>query len=195
MLCEGRETTEAPKAGHVRLAIKGGDRGEAARGEVMILSGRDLRWYLDTGKLVITPVSEQTFQQNGADLVLHDINIEWSGSNVSDRHKEYTPHRKMCDIATPYLGGTREWLEVPDDLMGFVNIRSSFARAGFIIPPTIIDAGFKGNITIEIVSFRHQPAPLGERFIHVVFAKLTSPSIPYAGKYQGQIGITPHIPD
>ncbi|MEM3671333.1 MAG: dCTP deaminase, partial [Thermoprotei archaeon] len=87
---------------------------------------------------------------------------------------------------------TMEEVSLPHDLMAFVQLRSSFARTGMLIPPTIIDAGFQGNITLEVrgTSF---PVRLrsGQRFAHIVFAKLTTPlQKAYSGKYQGQRGVT-----
>jgi dCTP deaminase len=75
--------------------------------------------------------------------------------------------------------------------MAFVNLRSSYARIGLTVPPTIIDANFEGQLTIEMIGGEF-PVRLysGERFIHVVFAKLTSPvEKPYSGRYQRQRGI------
>ena len=39
----------------------------------MALSGRDLRWYVETGKLRIVPVQDDQFQQNGIDLILEQV--------------------------------------------------------------------------------------------------------------------------
>ena len=91
-----------------------------------------------------------------------------------------------------YLGCTREVVELPDDLMAFVEIRSTWARRGYFLPPTIVDAGFKGNLTLEILSFMESDlvSPLGQRFAHLIFAKTTGPCEPYEGKYTGQRGIT-----
>ena len=143
----------------------------------MILSGRDLQLYIETGKLVIQPVQPEQFQQNGVDLVIESAELQWEHF---------------------WLGCTREHLELPDDLMAFVEIRSTWARRGFFLPPTIVDAGFKGNLTLEIlVMGRMDPyglqrtvPPVGERFAHLIFAKTSGPCQPYSGKYQGQSGIT-----
>jgi len=43
---------------------------------------------------------------------------------------------------------------------------------------------------LEVASFGENVLPIGERFAHLIFAKLTSPSEPYRGKYQGQVEIT-----
>lgn len=95
-----------------------------------------------------------------------------------------------------YLGCTLETLEMPDDLMAFIEVRSTWARRGFFLPPTIVDAGFHGNLTLEILRYDDNSLdPYRQRFAHLIFAKLTSPSEPYAGKYQHQRGITGAIPD
>jgi dCTP deaminase len=137
----------------------------------MILSGRELQWYIETGKLKIDPVQPEQFQQNGIDLILE--NAKYVEPNF-------------------YLGCTREMLSLPDDLMAFVGIRSSWARLGFSMPLTIVDAGFQGNLTLEILGFGKTALAeaVDKRFVHLIFAKLTSPSVPYNGKYQHQTGIT-----
>ena len=86
---------------------------------------------------------------------------------------------------------TIEYLNLPEDIMGFVNLRSTFARTGLIVPPTIVDANFEGQLTIEVVGSEFPvKINVGDRFLHVVFAKLTSPvEKPYIGKYQGQTGV------
>ncbi|MEM4033160.1 MAG: dCTP deaminase, partial [Sulfolobales archaeon] len=92
---------------------------------------------------------------------------------------------------TRYLLHTLEYVSLPPELMGFVELRSTFARLGLMIPPTIIDGGFEGQITIEVLSTSF-PIKLrtGIRFLHVVFSKLTTPvNKPYRGKYQFQKGV------
>lgn len=140
----------------------------------MILSGREIEWYITQGKLKIDPVEQTQFRENGIDLILEDL----------DGHPFHFTKGKFI------LGCTREILHLPDDLMGFVELRSTWARSGIMIPPTIVDAGFKGNLTLELVGFRNIVVPYGKTFVHLIFAKLTSPSVPYGGRYQGQTGIT-----
>lgn len=152
----------------------------------MILSGRDIQWYIDQKKLVIDPVTPEQFRQNGVDLILKDVDIRVR----KGRHGSKTLHKGEF-----YLGVTNEYFEFPDDLMAFVELRSTYARKGIMLPPTIVDAGFKGTLTLEIVSFITQLAPIGERFAHLIFAKMASPAVPYDGKYQGQRSIQPALPD
>ena len=140
----------------------------------MILSGRDVAWYIEKKKLVIDPINSEQFQQNGVDLILDE---------VTSHPSNFTPGQFV-------LGTTREYIEMPDDLMAFVQLRSTWARSGIILPPTVVDAGFKGTITLEIVPFSGILVPYRQRFAHLIFAKMANPSDPYNGKYQGQKGIT-----
>jgi dCTP deaminase len=136
----------------------------------MILSGRDVELYIQSGKLVVSPLGSEQIQQNGIDLIL---------DKVEQKNGPF------------HLGCTREIFELPDDLMAFVEIRSTWARRGVFLPPTIVDAGFCGNLTLEILSFGCDlQTAVGQRFAHLIFAKTTGPCKPYRGVYYRQQGIT-----
>ncbi len=45
---------------------------------------------------------------------------------------------------------TTEVVEVPLESVGLVQLRSTFARMGLMIPSTYADAGFKGTLTMEV---------------------------------------------
>lgn len=147
----------------------------------MILSGRDIQHYMDLGLLKIGPVEADQFQQNGIDLVVHPQILDL----FTGKQNNVFYHGRANLVVT------NETIEMPNDLMAFVLIRSTWARRGLFPPGTVVDAGFKGNLTIEL--FNGGPDLTlykSERIIHLIFAKLTNPTIPYAGKYQGQTGIT-----
>lgn len=152
----------------------------------MILSTPDLHAALQTGHLSILPVTDRQFTQNGIDLVLAAAQ-EVGQVGLATR---FRPRRL-------YLGVSLETLRMPDDLMGFIELRSTWGRSGCLLPPTVVDAGFEGTLTLEIfyAGPKAIPVPIGERFAHVIFARLTSPAPPYRGKYQHQTGITGPIPD
>lgn len=173
------------------------------------MSDWDIRVYIEKRLLVIEPLFEDTIRENGVDLrfgyrfcrfrgggILIDTNV----MNVLDVLDCVDVCKDEGFIIKPYehaLATTLEWVELPHDLVGLVNLRSSFARAGIYIPPTVIDAGFKGNITIELIG---GPNPVKiypeQRFLHVVFLRTSSPvHRPYQGKYQGQLSVTPPKPD
>lgn len=152
----------------------------------MILSGRDIQLYMQANKLAIEPIQPSQFQQNGVDLILAAVEPLDKSMSFSGRFLQ----------GCAYLGATAETLSLPDDLMAFVQLRSTWGRRGLLLPPTIVDAGFHGNLTLEI--FCGGPtmlAPLGQRFAHLVFAKVSGPAAPYSGKYQHQRGVTRAIDD
>lgn len=166
----------------------------------MILSDFDLWNYIRSGRLSIKPFSEDIVRENGLDLrigrqIARFTKAERVFDTKSSDPAEYYSFEEgesfIIQAKEHVLLHTMEYLSLPKDLMGFVNLRSSFARIGLTIPPTIIDANFEGELTIELVGGDF-PVKLyaGDRFLHVVFARLSSiVEKPYSGKYQGQRGV------
>ena len=167
----------------------------------MILSDFDLWNYIRSGRLRIKPFRDDVVRENGLDLRIGEEIARMKNSDkLFDIHAHenieeyYVIERGREFVINPrehVLLHTIEYIKLPLDLMGFVNLRSSYARIGLTIPPTIIDANFEGQLTIELVGGDF-PVKLyaGDRFIHVVFAKLSSPvEKPYMGRYQGQRGV------
>jgi dCTP deaminase len=166
----------------------------------MVLGDRDLKYYLEKGWIVIDPLKEDSVRENGIDLriggqiarfintdkIFDPDNIDYSFFKI-EKGEEF--------IIRPYehvLLTTEELVKLPNDVMAFVNLRSSFARLGLLIPPTIVDAGFEGQLTIEVVGSSF-PVKLkrGTRFLHLIFARTLTPvEYPYKSKYQGQKGVT-----
>ena len=168
----------------------------------MILGDRDLKYYMEKGLIKIEPFDPIIIRENGLDLRLgteiarlkNTSEILDTKQNNNDPETYYTIEKGESFIIYPrerVLLTTLEYVKLPDDLMAFVNLRSSYARLGLVIPPTIVDSGFEGNITIEVLGSSF-PIKLhsGERFIHLIFSKVTSPvEKPYKGTYQGQRGV------
>lgn len=153
----------------------------------MILSDRDIKRYLNSKKLVIEPLSEDTIRENGVDLRIGNEIVRISQDMKKEVGQEFIiyPNEHVLLV-------TKEYIKLSNDIIGFCNLRSTFARKGLLIPPTIVDAGFEGQLTIELVG-SSVPVKItaGERFLHLVFAKTLSPvEKPYRGKYQGQRGVT-----
>jgi dCTP deaminase len=93
------------------------------------------------------------------------------------------------------LASTLEIVEMPLDLMGFIQTKGTIAR-GLVTAHLCdgqIDPGFHGNITLELVnlsSFRYRlktGTPIAQLFLH----KLSTPlSSGYNGRYQMASGPT-----
>lgn len=170
----------------------------------MILSKNDLLKAINEGYLIVNPFNEEIVRENGIDLRIgNEIAILLNNPEPLDPDnianydlREYYKIVKIDKgfVLQPYmkvLVSTLEYIKMPNDVAGFVELRSTFARLGLSIPPTIVDAGFEGQLTLEVHGGAF-PVLLkkGMRFAHVVFMKLLSKTEPYRGRYQGQRGVT-----
>jgi len=182
----------------------------------MILSDFDLKNYIKRGRLVIEPFDEEIIRENGIDMrvgkemaVRNIIGTSYidptNEEHIRGSYSILKPSKLKTkqgiiegfSIPPSSLSGhvlitTLEYIRLPNDLMAFVQLRSTWARHGIFIPPTIVDAGFEGELTLEVLNFSPQPILLGVgwRFCHLIFAKTTSPVEKiYHGTYRGQRGI------
>lgn len=179
----------------------------------MVLSDKDLKIAIKKGKIVIKPRPnfEEQLGSNSIDLRLGSAfrifdhskyaYIDPFKKNIGeDITREVLKSKKEPFIIQPgdfVLGTTIEYIEVPDDMVGSLEGRSSIGRLGVIIHSTAasIECGFRGNITLEIANLGKMPVALypGMRICSISFLELTSPAeIPYykkrGAKYSGQIG-------
>jgi dCTP deaminase (EC 3.5.4.13) len=167
----------------------------------VILSDFDLVNYIRSGRLVVEPFSEDIVRENGLDLrvggevcelVSTDAVFDpYTATDLDLFYKCFRAEELVLKPRSIYLVATVEYLKVPPELMAFVELRSTFARMGLSIPPTIVDGGFEGQLTVAIHTSAF-PVKLrkGTRLIHAVFARVTTPvQKPYAGRYQGQKGV------
>lgn len=171
----------------------------------MILGDRDIRRLLDLGVLRVEPLAPDTVRENGLDLRLGTRFCRLKPTRaVLDTRQPYDPREfyecvevgedegYLVEPHSLVLAHTVERVCLPGDLVGLVNLRSTFARTGIYIPPTVVDAGFCGQLTVELVGSAF-PVKLypGQRFLHLVLLRTVSPvERPYTGRYQGQAGVT-----
>ncbi|ADY00520.1 MAG: dCTP deaminase [Vulcanisaeta sp.] len=156
------------------------------------------------GVLSIEPFSEDVVRENGLDLrVGTEYAIYAFDGQVIDpcelesaRHLFSIVEAKDGRIVIPprsfALLTTMEYVKFSKDIVGFCNLRSTLARYGLSVPPTIIDTGFEGNVTIEVInnSGNYMVLRPGMRFLHVVLVKAIGEA-KYLGRYLGQRGVTP----
>lgn len=85
------------------------------------------------------------------------------------------------------LASAIEEFDMPANLVGVVHDKSTWARQGLSVFNTVIEPGFKGGLTLELVyhgsELLHIPAGAG--IAQVLFTRITIPA-QYTGKYQGQ---------
>ena len=97
-----------------------------------------------------------------------------------------------------YILSSVEKIKFADNIVGFIQGRSSIARMGINIHAAgFFDAGFEGTATLEVTNFTKHPIkiPKDTRICQMVFARTGfSAEIPYNrkrdSKYQGQSGPT-----
>lgn len=85
------------------------------------------------------------------------------------------------------LASAIEQFDMPNDLMGIVHDKSTWARQGLSVFNTVIEPGWSGFLTLELVYHGNQPLhiPAGSGIAQVVFHRITQPAS-YSGKYQNQ---------
>ena len=98
------------------------------------------------------------------------------------------------------LGGTLEWIELPDDIVARIEGKSSLGRLGLIVHATagFCDPGWKGTLTLELNNLTRVPIKLypGLPIAQLSFMTLDKPARkPYGSPglgshYQGQRSAT-----
>ena len=87
------------------------------------------------------------------------------------------------------LASTVEEFNMPNDLIGMVHDKSSWARRGLSLFNTVIEPGWRGFLTLELT--QHADALLeikmNDPIAQIVFIRLEEPTESvYTGKYQDQ---------
>jgi dCTP deaminase len=175
---------------------------------VSVLSDRDIRAELVSGRVRIEPYDPGDLQPSSVDLHLDRSfrvfrNNRYPFIDVRSPQPDLTEMLKVADeepfILHPgefVLGQTLEWVELPDDLVARLEGKSSLGRLGLLIHSTAgyVDPGWKGNLTLELSNVANLPIALyfGMRIGQISFFKMSSPvERPYGSKglgskYQGQ---------
>ncbi|HLB60194.1 MAG TPA: dCTP deaminase [Patescibacteria group bacterium] len=147
----------------------------------MILSDRDIKKAIKSGKIKIDPLPDFDEQLGSC-----SVDLRLGSQNDADSNAD---KRRLIILkpGTFQLGITLERVELPDDLCGILHGRSSLGRQGLMIHSTapLIDAGFQGKIVLELYNSGPKPIELTEhmRICALSFEQLTSPAvIPYYKK-------------
>ena len=93
------------------------------------------------------------------------------------------------------LASSLEYFKMPRNITGLVTAKSSYARCGLGTPPTVLEAGWHGNLVLEFSNHTSNSIRLyaDSGAAQILFFQGEQPEISYAdrdGKYQGQTGIT-----
>jgi len=168
----------------------------------MILSDRAIKELIEKGLLKVEPFEEAQVQCSSLDLKLGGEFAKYREAELIDVREGVHRVEKIevndyIDIQPKefLLATTVEYITLPSHITAFVEGRSSLGRLGlFIENAGWVDAGFEGQITLELYNANSVPIRLyvGMRVCQLVFAELDRvPERIYSGKYKGQRGATP----
>ena len=92
------------------------------------------------------------------------------------------------------LASSLEYFKMPRNITGLVTAKSTYARCGLGTPPTVLEAGWHGNLVLEFSNHTSNSIRLyANSGAQILFFQGEEPEVSYAdrkGKYQGQTGIT-----
>ena len=85
------------------------------------------------------------------------------------------------------IASTIEEFDMPSRLVGVVHDKSTWARRGLSVFNTVVEPGWKGFLTLELVYHGNEDLmiPAGAGIAQVLFHELVNPA-QYEGKYQQQ---------
>jgi dCTP deaminase len=182
----------------------------------MIYSDRDIKRLLIEGAIKIDPAPNLEIQLGSCSLDLrlsHEFSLfEYNKHPYIDiRDPEQALHTTrqihveadeafVLHPGSFVLAVTIERVELPDDIVGRLEGRSSLGRLGIIVHATasVIDPGWRGRVVLELANHGALPVALypGMRICSLTFEPLSTPSDrPYwrkaAAKYADQSGLIP----
>ena len=198
-----REDARVIFAGLVHDAIDARKLTPAARDEIRAALDKLL-------EITATGVSQQHRQKDrhptGGGMILSGQSIRRRG--IFTPFSERTKHRGMTyglgpagydvriaediylDPGEARLASTLEHFNMPNDLLGKVADKSTWARNFVAVQNTIIEPGWRGHLTIELSNHSNTVGVeilAGDPIAQIILSLLDEPTEqPYAGKYQDQ---------
>ena len=179
----------------------------------MLLSDRDIKAEISSGRVKVEPFTEAMVQPSSVDVRLDRFfrvfeNHKYSVIDPSIEQPDLT--REVAVAADEFfilhpgefvLASTYEVITLPDDIAGRLEGKSSLGRLGLLTHSTagFIDPGFSGHVTLELSNVATLPIKLwpGMKIGQLALFRLSSPaehpygSAVYGSRYQGQRGPTP----
>ena len=179
----------------------------------MLLSDRDIRAQIDSGRVRLDPWDPKMVQPSSIDVRLD----RYFRVFENHRYPHIDPSVEQSDLTRaveplegePFilhpgefaLGSIFEVVTLPDDIAARVEGKSSLGRLGLLTHATagFVDPGFSGHVTLELANVATLPIKLypGMKIGQFCFFRLSSPSehpygsAKYGSRYQGQRGPTP----
>jgi dCTP deaminase len=148
------------------------ERGTEIRAALMVVNGQEL---LDSEPISYMRIVKDT--SNGVSFGLSE-----AGYDIRIRQSLWLfPFRKFK------LASTVERFQMPANLVGVVHDKSTWARRGLSVFNTVIEPGWEGWLTLELVYHGFKPLyiPKETGIAQVLFHEISEPRM-YNGKYQNQ---------
>jgi len=136
-------------------------------------------------------VNGESLASSGAMSPLHQEKRKFNGVSYGLGEAGYDVRIAQDVWLFPFrrfrLASTVERFTMPDDILGIVHDKSTWARKGLSVFNTVIEPGWEGWLTLELVYHGWRPLFIenGTGIAQVVFHELVHPA-QYNGKYQGQ---------
>ena len=178
----------------------------------MLLSDRDIRLELASGRVLLEPFDDAMVQPSSVDVRLDRFFRLFDNHKypVIDPAQDQPDLTRLVEVAPdePFvlhpgefvLGATHERVTLPDDVAARLEGKSSLGRLGLLTHSTagFIDPGFTGHVTLELSNVATLPITLwpGMKIGQLCFFRPSSPAEnPYGSgasgsRYQGQRGPT-----
>ena len=178
----------------------------------MLMSDRDIRAQIESGRIGLEPLEMELLQPSSFDVRLDRFfrlfdNHKYPYIDPAENQEDLT---RLIEVAPgePFilhpgefvLGSTYEFVKLPDDIAARLEGKSSLGRLGLLTHSTagFVDPGFNGHVTLELSNMATLPIKLwpGMKIGQLCFFQLSSPSeTPYGSekylnRYQGQRGPT-----
>ncbi len=152
----------------------------------MILSAQTIRHRCVNGSM-ITPFHERTIINGktfGLGAAGYDVRVEFKRGNIIRFAGSAYPEGTHFMLAS-----TMERFSMPHNVMGVVHDKSSWARKGLTVQNTVIEPGWRGFLTLELIYHGEHDliVTAGDPIAQIVFHRLDDVTEqPYIGKYQNQ---------
>ena len=148
----------------------------------MIINGKNI--------LHAAPIADMIDHKVRGPMVSHGLSE--AGYDIRIRQDVVFENGKVMvgrDVSSGHfaLASSIELFQMPPDLVGIVHDKSTWARMGLSVFNTVIEPGFRGGLTLELVYHGNDTLviPAGSGIAQVIFHETTS-SAWYVGKYQDQ---------
>ena len=151
-----------------------------------MLSDREIMRAIENKELYISHFDTDSLTPNGYDLKVGEI-------MVPDIEKHVQIQKVIIPRMTHFLIGTLEEVSLDSRHTAQLWIKSKWARRGVLASFGLVDAGFRGILTIGAFSTREIQVKLGDKFVQICFFRMSKPAeSDYAkrsGHYQNQKNI------